>query len=112
VFLLVSACLFAQEAPLSGPVRDRNPQAAKPQAYQGCVIRTNGQVMLTDGSGADYKLVSSRRALDRYVGQEVQITATPINPKDSTADGISVEIPPTLDVAAIAKVAAHCPSPN
>jgi Protein of unknown function (DUF5818) len=118
VFLLVSACLFAQEVPLGGRVRDPNPHAARSQTYQGCVIRTNGQVMLTDASGTDYKLVSSTRALDRYVGQEVQITATPINPNDSTADEISVmaqvpmEIPPTLDVEEIAKVADHCTSPK
>jgi hypothetical protein len=119
VYVLISACAFAQEVPLKGPNRDPNPHSTRPQSYQGCVIRSNGQVMLTDASNNDYKLVStSRRSLDSYVGQEVQITAILLNANDPSSDENSAtgkeahNKPVTLDVADIAKVADHCSSPK
>lgn len=116
--LLISGWVVAQEVPLKAPNRDPNPQATRPQNYQGCVIRSNKQVMLTDASGTDYRLVSSARSLDSYVGQEVRITASPMNPNDPSADQISPEsqvpkgTPIALDVEQITKVADHCRSPK
>lgn len=116
--ILVSMCAVAQEVPIQGPNRDPNPQATLPKTYQGCVIRSNGSVMLTDASNNDYKLVSNVRSLDSYVGQEVRITATQITPGDPSSDDRAATAekapgqPATLDVEEIAKVADHCSSPK
>jgi hypothetical protein len=119
VCVLISGCVFAQEVPLKGPNRDPNPDSTKPQSYQGCVIRANGQVMLTDASNNDYKLVStSGRSLDSYVGQEVRITAVLMNADDPSSDEKSASgqesrnKPATLEIEDIAKVADHCSSPK
>lgn len=116
--ILVSACLAAQEVPTRGPKRDPNPQATLPKTYQGCVIRSNGNLMLADSSNLDYKLVSSARSLDSYLGQEVRITASQITPGDPSSDDRAATAekaprpPATLDVEDIAKVADHCSSPK
>jgi hypothetical protein len=116
--VLVSTALLAQEYPTPGPNRDPNPQSTRPMSYQGCIIRSNGGVMLTDASNRDYKLVSSARKLDSYVGQEVRITATLMNPNDPSSDEKSVSgeapqnQPKTLDVQDIAKLADKCSSPK
>ena len=128
--ILSSAFLVAQEAPLKGPNRDPNPEASRPKTYQGCVIKSNGQVMLTDRSNKDYRLLRNSRSqgtapsagearsLESYVGQEVRITASTVNPSDPSLEDTSVssQTPPnrspTLDVEAIAKVADHCSSPK
>jgi hypothetical protein len=113
VCVLTSAFLVGQEVPLKGPNRDPNSQASTPNTYQGCVIRSNGKVMLTDASNIDYKLVSSARSLDTYVGQEVRITASIINPNDASSDETEEpQKPLTLDVEDIVKVADHCSSPK
>jgi len=119
VCVLISACGFAQEVPLKGPNRDANSDSTRPQSYQGCVIRSNGQVMLTDASNNDYKLVStSGRALDSYVGQEVKITAVLMNADDPSADEKTANgqaaqnKPAVLNIEDIAKVADHCSSPK
>ena len=119
VCVLISTCAFAQEVPLKGPNRDANPDSTRPQSYQGCVIRSNGRVMLTDASNNDYKLVSaSGRSLDDYVGQEVRITAVLINANDPSSDEKSAggqeaqNKPATLEIEEIAKVADHCSSPK
>jgi hypothetical protein len=115
---LSSAFLLGQEMPIKGPKRDPNPQASRPKSYQGCVIRSNGRVLLVDASNTDYKLVSSAHALDGYVGQEVRITASPITPGDPSSDDKAASReeaprePATLDVEDIAKVADHCSSPQ
>ena len=116
--VLISMCAVAQEVPTRGPKRDPNPQATLPKVYQGCVIRSNGKIMLTDASNLDYKLVSSARSLDSYVGQEVRITAAQIAPGDPSSDDRAATAekaprpPATLDVEDIAKVADHCSSPK
>jgi len=116
--VLVSVCAVAQEVPTQGPQRDPNPQSTLPKTYQGCVIRSNGNVMLTDASNIDYKLVSNARSLESYVGQEVRITASKITPGDPSSDDRAAVAekaprqPATLDVEAIAKVADHCSSPK
>jgi len=117
VYVLTSAFLVGQETPLKGPNRDPKSQAGTPKTYQGCVIRSNGKVMLTDASNTDYKLVSRARSLDTYVGQEVRITASIMNPNDGSSDERSAatdepQEPRTLDVKDIAKVADHCSSPK
>ena len=117
VCVLTSAFLAGQEVPLKGPNRDSNSQASTPTTYQGCVIRANGKVMLTDASNTDYKLVSTARSLDTYVGREVRITASIINPNDASSDERSAATdepkkPLTLDVEDIAKVANRCRSPK
>jgi hypothetical protein len=74
--------------------------------------------MLTDASNRDYRLVSSARKLDSYVGQEVKITATAINPDDPSSgergvnSGKPPNQPPALDVEDIEKLADHCSSPK
>jgi hypothetical protein len=119
VCTLCSACLVAQESPIESPSRDKNPQASSPRTYQGCVIRSQGKILLTDPSGTEYNLVSSSgRKLDSYVGQEVKIQANDLNPYDSSSDersalsGQPQHGPPTLDVEYIEKVADHCSSPK
>ena len=126
---LISLCAAAQEVPLKGPNHDPNPQATLPRTYQGCVIKTNGRLALTDSAGTDYFLVKNARStsgdsqaasksLERYVGQEVRLRAAPINPSDPSLDERSVSSqepvkqPKTLDVEDIAKVADHCSSPK
>jgi len=82
------------------------------------VIRSGGKVMLTDVSNKDYQLVSSAHSLDSYVGEEVKITASSINPSDPSSDerGISAEQPQgqpmTLDVQDIQRVSDRCTSPQ
>jgi hypothetical protein len=74
--------------------------------------------MLTTGNNKDYKLVSSARSLESYVGQEVQLSAVNMNPSDPSSDerGVSAEEPQakpmTLDVENIQKVSDHCSSPQ
>ena len=74
--------------------------------------------MLADPSNTNYKPVSNTGSLDSYVGQEVRITATSINPADTSSDEKSVsggepqKPPKSLDVEDIAKVADHCTSPK
>lgn len=46
--------------------------------------------MLTDAQNRDYKLVSSAQKLDSYVGQEVQITVTLMDPNDPSSGEKSV----------------------
>jgi Protein of unknown function (DUF5818) len=116
--LLIATFAGAQETPVKGPNYDSDVDATKPQVYQGCAIRSNGNVLLAVASGTEYNLVSNARKLDAYVGQEVRVTATQINPHDPSLDmhGASNPNPPgkpaTLDVEDIAKVSDHCSSPK
>ena len=118
LFILASTCSLAQETPDQAPNRDPNPKSTTPSAYQGCVIRENGNILLADPSNTNFKLVSSVGSLDSYVGQEVRITATLMNPPDASSGEKSVsggepqKPPKTLDVEDIAKVADHCTSPE
>ena len=118
ILLLSSTFIAAQESPTQAPNRDPNPQSTRPASYEGCVIRENGKIKLTDPSNIDYILVSSARSLESYVGQEVRVTATPMKASDPSSDEKSVgsgepqNRPKTLDVAGIAKVADHCTSPK
>ena len=117
--LLISAMAFAQESPSRGPATgDPAANSTKPEAYQGCVLRSGGKIMLTDPSNRDYVLVSSARKLDTYVGQEVRLSAVNINPGDPSSDehGLNAEQPQgqplTLDVENIQKVSDRCTSPQ
>jgi hypothetical protein len=118
LFILVSTCSLAQETPNQAPNRDPNRHSTMPSAYQGCVIRENGNIFLADASNTNYKLVSNARSLDSYVGREVRITATLMNPADPSSGEKSIgggepqNPPKTLDVEDIAKVADHCTSPR
>lgn len=117
--LMISAFALAQESPTRGPATgDPSANSTTPKTYQGCVIRSNGSVMLTTEENKDYKLVSNARSLDSYVGQEVQITASNINPSEPSSGERSVSAeepqrqPATLDVEDIQKIAEHCSSPK
>ena len=117
--LLISTIVCAQESPTKGPATgDPTANSATTRTYQGCVLRSSSKIMLTDASNRDYELVSSAGSLDSYVGQEVKITASSINPSDPTSDehGISTgqpqEQPVTLDVRDIQKVSDRCTSPQ
>ena len=116
--VLLSTFAVAQEMPTRGPANgDRTANSTTPRNYRGCVIRSNGSVMLADASNQDYILVSSGHSLDSYVGQEVTIRAANVNPSDSSSDehGINAEQPVgqpmTLNVEDIQKTADHCTSP-
>ena len=117
--LVSSVLLFAQESPDKGPAtRDRTANSTTPLTYQGCVIRSNGKIMLADAQNKDYILVSSGRSLDEYVGQEVKLSAINMNPSDASSNehGMSAEQPQsqpmTLDVENIQKVSDKCSSPQ
>jgi len=117
--LLSSLLVFAQESPDKGPATvDRTANSTTPLPYQGCVIRSNGKIMLADAKNQDYILVSSGRSLDAYVGQEVKLSAVNMNPSDPSSDqhGMSAEQPQgqpmTLDVENIQKVSDKCSSPQ
>ena len=119
VLSAVSALAHSQETPNRGPATgDPAANSTTPKTYQGCVIRSNGKIMLTDSRNRDYVLVSSGRPLDGYVGQEVQISAVNMNPSDPSSDehGMAAEQPQgqpmTLDVENIQKVADRCSSPQ
>jgi len=117
--LLMFGVAFAQESPTKGPATgDRTANSTNPMTYQGCVIRSNGKIMLADAKNQDYILVSSGRSLDDYVGQEVKLSASNMNPSDTSSDehGMSAQQPQgqpiTLDVGNIQKVADKCSSPQ
>ena len=117
--LLTFAVAYAQESPVKGPATgDPSANSTTPRTFQGCVIRSNGKVMLADAKNTDYVLVSSGRSLDEYVGQEVKLSAINVNPSDPSSDqhGMSSEQPQgqpmTLDVEDIQKVSDKCSSPQ
>lgn len=117
--LLMFAVAYAQESPTKGPATgDPSANSTTPRTFQGCVIRSNGKIMLADAKNNDYILVSSGRSLDDYVGQEVTLSAVNINPSDPSSDqhGMSAEQPQgqpmTLDVEDIQKVSDKCSSPQ
>jgi hypothetical protein len=117
--LLAGSVAYGQESPNKGPATgDHAANSTTPKTYEGCVIRSNGKIMLTDARNKDYVLVSSARSLDSYVGQEVQLSAVNMNPSDPSSDerGISAEEPQnqpmTLDVENIQKVSERCSSPQ
>jgi len=118
LLILALTCALAQESPNRAPDRDPNPKSTTPSAYQGCVIRENGNILLADPSNTNFKLVSSVGSLDSYVGREVRITATLMNPPDASSGeknlsgGEPQKPPKTLGVEDIAKVADHCTSPK
>jgi len=118
LFILASTCSLAQETTNQAPDRDPKQHSTAPSAYQGCVIRENGNILLADPSNTNYKLVSGVGSLDGYVGQEVRITATLMNSPDAPSGEKSVsgdepqKPPKTLDVEDIARVADHCISPK
>jgi len=91
---------------------------ASESAYQGCMIRANGSIMLADQENRDYKLVGHGKTLDSYVGQEVKITASDVNPGDPSSnqhgmsDGEAQNTPRTLSVEDIQKVSNYCRSPK
>lgn len=117
--LLMFAVAYAQETPTKGPATgDRTANSTTPMTYQGCIIRSNGKIMLADAKNKDYILVSTGRSLDDYVGQEVKLSASNMNPSDTSSDehGMSAEQPQgqpmTLDVEDIHKIADRCSSPQ
>jgi hypothetical protein len=109
----------AQEFPTKGPAtKDPNKNASQPKIYQGCMIRANGSIMLADQYNRDYKLVGNGKKLESYVGQEVKITASDVNPNDPSSDERSVNdanpqnAPKSLSVENIEKVSNYCSSPK
>jgi len=117
--LMMFGVAYAQESPMKGPATgDPSANSTTPKTYQGCVIRSNGKIMLADSKNNDYILVSSGRALDDYVGQEVRLSAINMNPSDASSDehGMSAEQPQgqpmTLDVENIQRVSEKCSSPQ
>lgn len=117
--LMFMATALAQEFPTKGPAtKDPDKNASQPKIYQGCMIRANGSIMLADQENRDYKLVGHGKTLDSYVGQEVKITASDVNPGDPSSnqhgmsDGEAQNTPRTLSVEDIQKVSNYCRSPK
>jgi hypothetical protein len=118
-FLLTATAAMAQEFPTKGPAtNDPNKNASQPKIYQGCIIRSNGSIMLADQYNRDYKLVANGKTLDSYVGQEVKITASDVNPNDPSSDERSMSdakpqtAPSTLSVESVEKISDYCSSPK
>lgn len=116
--LLAGVGAAAQEFPTKGPAtNDPKENSSALRQFQGCVIRSNGNIMLADSENHDFRLVGERK-LDSYVGQEVQITAHNVNPSDPSSDERSMadsnprNQPPTLEVEDIQKVSDACRSPK
>jgi hypothetical protein len=121
LFFLIPAACFSQQ---QSAVRDSD--AGNPaKEYQGCVIRSGGNILLATPANKDFKLTrasgstsATTAQLDTYVGDEVKITATqttPQNPASPAAEagaGNTKQGPPTLEVAEITKVSEHCSSPH
>ena len=120
IFLIPAACLSQQQSAA------RDSDAYNPaKEYQGCVIRSGGNILLTTPANKDFKLTSTSGTsasttaqLDTYVGDEVKITATqttpqkPASPAAEAGAGNTKQGPPTLEVAEITKVSEHCSSPH
>jgi hypothetical protein len=87
-----------------------------PHHYQGCVKRSNGRIILAESSGKTYQLLSSSVSVDRYLGREVRILASEINPGDpsSAERGIATgeSAPDTLDISEISNLAGQCSRPS
>ncbi len=121
VLLLLSVPVFAQESPAGDGRANRDPNAGASQLqnYQGCVIRSSGQIVLADPAGKEYKLLS-RRGLDlgSYVGQEVRLSASDVNAGDQSSDERSMDSGEArnnlraLNVEEISKVSEKCQSPK
>jgi len=118
-FFLVTTAALAQEFPTKeATTNDPDKNASQPKIYQGCMIRSSGSIMLADESNRDYKLIANGKTLDSYVGQEVKITASNVNPSDassaerSRSDAQPQNTPPTLSVENIEKVSNYCSSPK
>jgi len=122
LFFLIPAACFSQQQSAGRDSNAGNPT----KEYQGCVIRSGGNILLTTPANKDFKLArtsdgtsdSTSAPLDTYVGDEVKITATqttPQNPASPAAEagaGNTKQGPPTLEVAEITKVSEHCSSPH
>jgi len=118
LFLLIPAACFCQEQSTAHESDGGNPA----KEYQGCVIRSGGNILLTTPANKDFKLARASATtsvqLDTYVGDEVKITATqttPENPASPAAEagaGNTKQGPPTLEVVEITKVSEHCSSPH
>lgn len=117
--LLISTTVVAQDFPAKGPAtNDHDANSSQPRIYQGCMIRSSGSIMLADQANRDYKLVANGKSLDSYVGQEVKITASDVNPggaspdERSMSDGQTQSTPRTLSVEDIQKISNYCSSPK
>jgi hypothetical protein len=117
-FLVLATAALAQEFPTKGPATaDPTKNSSTPREYQGCVIRSNGSLMLADQENRDYRLVGNGKSLDSYVGQEVKITAHDVNPNDPSSDERSISDAHaqnliTLSVERIQKLSDRCTSPK
>lgn len=118
---LLSGALIAQESPSRDgrANRDPNANASAVKEYSGCVIRSGGKIVLADPAGKEYSLYSREgRDLSSYVGQEVQLTASDVNPGDQSSDERSVNSGQirngilALNVEQIQKIADKCRSPE
>lgn len=112
--LLIASFAAAQEFPTQGPAtHDPAKNSSQPRTYQGCVVRSNGRLMLNSTSNREYTL-TGERSLDSYVGQEVKIVAYNVNPNDPSSDERSMSAaepqntPETLAVEEIEKAPGNC----
>jgi hypothetical protein len=122
LFLLaISAAAFAQESPSRDGTANRDPNASSSgvKAYHGCVLRAGGKIALRTADGKQYMLYSREgRQLDSYLGQEVQLNASDVNPDDQSGGERSVSAGQprngilALNVEQIQKVSATCASPQ
>jgi len=85
LFFLIPAACFSQQQSAG-----RDSDAGNPaKEYQGCVIRSGGNILLTTPANKDFKLASTSGStsapLDTYVGDEVKITATQTTPQNAAS---------------------------
>jgi hypothetical protein len=117
LILIPAACFCQGDSPGNGNKRESTTDSSMKE-YQGCVIRSGGDILLTTPANVDFKLSGAPGSLDRYVGDEVKVTASQTAPDnagspaaDATA-GNTKQGPQTIEVAEITKIAERCSSPH
>src|SRR5213076_842427 len=86
LFFLIPAACFSQQQSAARDSDAYNPA----KEYQGCVIRSGGNILLTTPANKDFKLTrasastsaTTTASLDTYVGDEVKIIATQTTPQN------------------------------
>lgn len=113
-FLLVGCFAGAQEFPVQGPATtDSTTGSSQLRQYEGCVVRSPNGIELQAIAHRVFKLTSDR-ALDSYVGEQVSIRAHDVNPNDPSSDERGVGVvrthnqPVTLEVEEIQKISDSC----
>ena len=112
--ILIGLPAFAQMYPTDRSFT-RTANSSVPVEYDGCLQRASSGLLFNSSQGK-YYLVSGTVSLQGYVGQNVHIIASNINPGDPSSDersfasGEPLHQPPTLDVTDISISGGVCNS--